>query len=352
MPSVFQRHMAYLRVVKSFLRCRFLDRKPFMLSHLITNRCNARCPFCPWRFPGGEELTLQEVENLYREASHLGFPLNFIWGGEPLLREDLTAAVRFSQMYGMSTSVFTNGYLLDQHHGFARYCDGLIVSLDAADSSHDAIRGVKNLFVHVVHGIDLVKRKYPAVEIFINCLLSRLNPGKIPGIMELAKEIGVTVFFSPVLYDDRFPYGETPGEIPDMTKPVDALKEDFLLIREYKERGYPVNNSRFSMDYFIEERRFYPCCWPFVCLTVHPQGGLEDCMTRTFFANVRHQTLREILRSTAFKKLQSRARTCRLACENLDSIEASGVWELRWDSIGTYHGVFRSEGAGRGSGSP
>ncbi len=317
-----------------------------MLSHLITNRCNATCPFCPWRFSKGNELSTSEIQNLYKQASHLGFTLNFIWGGEPLLRNDLTEVVQFSNECGLSTSVFTNGYLLAKHHEFARYCDALIVSLDAGDESHDAIRGTKNLIENTIKGIELIKISYPEVEIFANCLLSRLNPGRIPGIMELAKELEITVFFSPVLYDERFQCGEPPIQIPDLRKSMDALREDYLLIKEYKRRGYPVNNSSFSMDFFIQKRTSYQCYWPHICLTVYPEGNIEDCMTRTFFGNLRHQCLKEILNSPSSRTLQSKIRQCSRACHNLDSIEASGVWELRWDSLRNYHEIFRSKDCG------
>jgi MoaA/NifB/PqqE/SkfB family radical SAM enzyme len=317
-----------------------------MLSHLITNRCNATCAFCPWRFPSGDELTTEEIAGLYQQAARLGFPLNFIWGGEPLLREDLTEVVRFSQSRGMSTSVFTNGYLLPQHNEFARHSDAIILSLDTADETHDSIRGREGLFKNAVQGIEMVKAKYPNVEILINCLLSRLNRGQIPGIMELSKEIGVTVFFAPVLYDERFPSGDTTAHIPQLGKSAEELREDYLLIRDYKTRGYPVNNSTFATDYFVEKGTSYPCCWPMVCVTIYPDGSLEDCMTRTFFADIRQQRLRAILKSSHFKTMQSKARRCKQACVNLDSIEASGVWQLQWESVRNYHGVFRPKERG------
>jgi hypothetical protein len=194
--------------------------------------------------------------------------------------------------------------------------------------------------------MELVKIRYPEVEIFINYLLSRLNPGKIPGIMDLAREMEITVFFSPVLYDDRFQCGGTPINIPDLRKSMDALREDFLLIKAYKLKGYPVNNSSSSMDYFIQKRTSYRCYWPHICLNVYPDGGLEDCITRTFFANLRRQPLREILNSPAFRILQSKIRRCSLACQSLEYIEASGVWELRWDTLRNYHEIFRPKGGG------
>ncbi len=81
-------------------------------------------------------------------------------------------------------------------------------------------------------------------------------------------------------------------------------------------------------------------------LTVYSEGSLEDCMTRSYFASVHRQSLRDIVNSPPFRALQSKTRQCASACQNLDSIEASGVWQLRRDCVRNYHGIFRPKGNG------
>lgn len=331
----------YMRIVKSFLACRLFSRKPFMLSHLITYQCNCTCPFCPWRFPEGEELSTREIKELYREASLLGFTLNFIWGGEPLLREDLPEVVASSNAWGLPATVFTNGSHLTEAHEFAEGAEAVIISLDAADEEHDRIRGEAGLFRRVLSGIDLLRRRYPRLDLIINSLLSSLNPGKIPGIMELAKELHLSVFFSTVWFNEEVCRDESGEPIRDLRKKPEELREDFLLIKEYKERGYPVNNSLHSINYFIRGGGSYRCYWPYVCLSVYPDGGVEDCLTKKPLANLRQMPLGELMTSPLFKEALYRVRGCRLSCSALDPIETAGVWEFRWDSLKNYHAVFR-----------
>ena len=73
--------------------------RPWILSHLLTDRCNAACRTCLWR--GGpapeeadraalgdgrlspSELSTDEVSWLYRQAGALGVAQLVVWGGEP-----------------------------------------------------------------------------------------------------------------------------------------------------------------------------------------------------------------------------------------------------------------------------
>lgn len=43
--------MLSARVVLKALRPRFVDQRPFILSHLLTARCNADCVTCLWKMP-------------------------------------------------------------------------------------------------------------------------------------------------------------------------------------------------------------------------------------------------------------------------------------------------------------
>ena len=53
--------MLSARVVLKALRPRFVDQRPFILSHLLTARCNADCVTCLWKMPAHsavEELSI------------------------------------------------------------------------------------------------------------------------------------------------------------------------------------------------------------------------------------------------------------------------------------------------------
>ena len=77
--------------------------RPFVVNHLVTVRCNLRCPFCyvsgpeqdAWNrehYPRRDELGTAETRAFYRELVAEGFKLAVVLGGEPLLRDDLGEA--------------------------------------------------------------------------------------------------------------------------------------------------------------------------------------------------------------------------------------------------------------------
>src|SRR5262249_55197925 len=61
--------------------------RPRLLTYIVTFRCNARCVMCDsWRKDGEGELTLEQIERIYRQLP----PLHAVrlTGGEPFVRKD------------------------------------------------------------------------------------------------------------------------------------------------------------------------------------------------------------------------------------------------------------------------
>ena len=69
--------------------------RPFVLGHLITNRCMCRCPSCLWRHNDWEDVPADDIKRFYAEAAEEGFLGTAISGGEPFLRKDLGAPLGF-----------------------------------------------------------------------------------------------------------------------------------------------------------------------------------------------------------------------------------------------------------------
>ena len=86
---------------------------PFIIFS-VTKRCNLSCRGCYSRTlhdSGGEEMDVQEMRNLIREAGELGVSIILLAGGEPLLRPDIfSLAMEFKDTL---FPLFTNGLLID-----------------------------------------------------------------------------------------------------------------------------------------------------------------------------------------------------------------------------------------------
>jgi len=318
---------------------RLVSRSPLVLSHLVTGRCNCRCATCLWRDPTADEMTADEIARLYRDARRCGLLLNSIWGGEPLLRDDLPDIVCASKANRLETIVITNGSLLaDRLDELAPWTDCFIVSIDAIGVRHDEMRGRPGVFDAACAAIEQTRRRYPHVKVIINAVLSRLNAGEGPGLAELARDLGVSIYFSPIEVTYRTGPPDQPAKEPLALTP-DELSDAFQELLALKRRGLPINNSAEYLRTFIGGKTPYVCFSPVLCVAVASNGDVYGCfMPGGEFGSLRERSLPEILRMPHVRRLR-RPQRCSI-CNNADVIDASNVWALHPESLLAYLRVY------------
>ncbi|MGQ9781892.1 MAG: radical SAM protein [Nitrososphaeria archaeon] len=173
----------------------FKTMAPFLVVWNYTNACNLKCVHCYQRAdkPTLDELTTEErllvvdqlVEN---KVSALAFS-----GGEPLMRKDLFQVAEHAHNNGLYISVATNGTLLTKEvveRLRKSGVDYVEISLDGATKeTHESFRNVVGSFERTLKGIE------NAVGLgMFTCIATtatRRNLHEIPGILRLAKEMGV-----------------------------------------------------------------------------------------------------------------------------------------------------------------
>lgn len=322
-----------IKATFSFLKTRFSrSPNPIYLSHLVTTRCNANCPYCHWKNKREKEMTAKEIRSLYKEAKKVGFIFNHIWGGEPLLREDICEIVEYSKEEGFITSLVTNGFNLSKNHNFIPYLDLIIVSLDAPDERHDKIRQKKGLFKNAIEGIETIRSLYPNLPLYICSVLSSLNRGVIPQMMELALRYNAQIYFCPVGTNLTISEWGDQTNARSLQKTPKELIEDFKLIKEYKQAGYPVQSSYFFFDHYIKGGGKYKCYRPRVYLNIYPNGDVETCFYG-IIGNVKERELKTIIQSYEYKDAVKRAESCSEGCHANDAIELSGLWHFNLKSL-------------------
>jgi MoaA/NifB/PqqE/SkfB family radical SAM enzyme len=120
---------------------------PRLLTYIVTFRCNARCVMCDsWRKEGEGELTLAEIERIYRMLPRLHAVR--LTGGEPFVRKDLDQIAALTQeiLQPSLLHVTTNGFLTER---IVSFCEGrdravplqLLVSIDGVGEKHNQVRG-------------------------------------------------------------------------------------------------------------------------------------------------------------------------------------------------------------------
>jgi radical SAM protein with 4Fe4S-binding SPASM domain len=113
-------------------------------------------------------------------------------GGEPFLRQDLFAILDYVRKCGFSTSLMSNGTLIDGDMAWRIKEAGVSdvqISLDGLEPTHESLRG-KGSFQRTLTGIrNLVAQ---GVEANINLTVSGLNMNETGELVRLAEELGVS----------------------------------------------------------------------------------------------------------------------------------------------------------------
>lgn len=85
-------------------------------SFHIVKPCNMRCKFCYATFDDmaiNKQLPLNDAKNILLKLKEAGVKKITFAGGEPLLYRNLLEAINYASGIGLTTSIITNGYLLD-----------------------------------------------------------------------------------------------------------------------------------------------------------------------------------------------------------------------------------------------
>ncbi len=273
-----------------------------------------------------EELDTETIESLYRGAGDAGLVANAIWGGEPLLREDLPRLCRTSRDAGLITTVITNGYLLpDRARELSGEIDSLIVSIDYPDSErHDSFRGKKGIFERAVEGIEILRRLRAPQKIIINCLLHRGNEGLMEEMARLAVSLGVSLYVCPAKEGTLLDTGQSNREAIAQRERQREAAAQLLRLK----RNYPINNSRTYLQRYLLEGKPYTCRAPLVFITVTPDGDVTSCFRKNNpYGNIRETDFARIMKGYNRGEALGAAEGCQL-CNNPNVVDTSYVWRL------------------------
>ena len=106
---------------------------PLLVNWSLNYSCNFSCEHCYSRFEKAEELPADQVLEAGRRLAQAGVLFANFGGGEPLLRRDLLAVSRELTALGLSLSMNSNGWLLDE--AAARGCGTPVSSASASRST-------------------------------------------------------------------------------------------------------------------------------------------------------------------------------------------------------------------------
>lgn len=177
---------------------------PHLAELELVGQCNLRCRMCPSQFreegaPWGPPafMSWELFTRLTRELA--GVPRLHLQGlGEPLLHPRFFPMVAHARARGFRVSLGTNGTLINRRR--ARLLaesgiDSVSVSVDAASTgAYEALR-VRGSFRRVLRGLLLLSRAKARIELRIVAVAMRGNLHELPGLVRLARRLGVPKVF-------------------------------------------------------------------------------------------------------------------------------------------------------------
>lgn len=288
-------------------RLRYAKIKP-------TDDCNSRCITCDyWRTKHDGEMDLAEILGVLADLRAQGVEELIFTGGEPTLRKDLTDMVAEARRLGFrSIGLTTNSLSLNTKKIDALLEAGLtevVLSLEGLDL-HDEIRGVPGNTAKVVRNLEHFAARrdegaYPDIGIRIGMTLMGKNLHEVPGVIDLARCHGATLFFNLIDRGAYFFRG-IEGSLFDIEDwdAFDGLVDSLIDLK----LGEPdlIGNSLSSLDY---ARRYFrdpkqaeiPCYLGYVGIEIDSNADVySNCWGLPPVGNLRRTPLADILAGPAY----------------------------------------------------
>jgi radical SAM protein with 4Fe4S-binding SPASM domain len=259
----------------------------------ITFVCNHACSFCYNCPTGQKEMTTAEIHDALRKLAEFNILYLTLTGGEPLVRKDFFDIARRARELGFAIRIYTNGYLIDE--AMARKIREIAnpveieISLHGArPETHEKLTCVPGSLARLIQGVRHLRAL--GVKVNLKCPITRDNQEEVLDMHRLAKDLGCTIIFDPVI---------TPRDDGDKDPLALMATDDFL--------------RRYWSDSAYAEARKEPVPMPrhdgpgeAVCgtgrsgLAIDPYGNIYPCVQwRRRVANIKDvAALRDIWRTS------------------------------------------------------
>ena len=166
-----------------------------------TLRCNAKCKHCGSR--AGEnvcvkdEISGDEVKKVFKEVSEKCNPAEIIaqiTGGEPLLREDVFDVMKYIKSLGFTVCMTTNGMLITDEiieKMKDAGVDGISVSIDGLEKTHDNFRGVPGAYNKSIEGIKRLVKSGILSELQVTTVANKMNIHELEELKNIMELLGI-----------------------------------------------------------------------------------------------------------------------------------------------------------------
>ena len=273
----------------------------------VINTCNARCRTCDrWKEKTDPTiLSTDEGKSLIRQLAEIGVLNLTLTGGEPLQRKDIYELVAFAKEQQLSTSLYTNGLLLNVRRAKELIDSGLDLIYLSIDGStpevNDGLRGINGYFDLTMKALESLKslRSNSHPKIFVAVTITKKNLHDLEPIARLVKKNGLDgLLLQLALHAPQIKYrvdsdlAFQPGEGAALQAVIDKVVEKYG-------NFLPMNREyyRHFADYVEQPEKLYAQvnAVGFATTVINPWGDVyPDPLGTDSMGNLRRQTFKEI----------------------------------------------------------
>jgi len=171
------------------------EYKPRLIFWEVTKGCNLRCIHCratATELMSPDDLPTKKALDIISQIADFGNPILVLSGGEPLYRADIFELAEYATKRGLRVALATNGTLVTKDVAQKIKESGIkrvSISLDGADATtHDSFRGIPGSFDAAIYGMKNLQEI--GVSVQINTTIARHNAHQLPGVLDLARNLG------------------------------------------------------------------------------------------------------------------------------------------------------------------
>jgi len=217
-------------------------RVPLNVMLSVTNRCTSNCIYCNIPSRRQRELTTKEIFGLIDQLIEMRTQRLGLWGGEPLIRDDIGQIVDYAKNKGLFVTLDSNGYLIKERLQDLKNLDHFILALDESEEMHDHNRGAGS-FQKAMEAAKLLKGKLSTWTITV---LTKHNLEGIDFILETARNYGFLATFQ-VLHHNEILGRNSESLLPS----AEAYRTAIRKLIHKKKTGSPIASSLRYLEHLL-----------------------------------------------------------------------------------------------------
>lgn len=270
-----------------------------------TDLCNARCKHCYiWDKKPKHSLPFEQIKKIVKSKAVTKNTLIGLEGGEFILHPEYEKIIKYLKTEHPNFDLLSNCVNLFKLISIVKQYPPkrLYLSLDGLETTHNNMRGVKDLYPKVIKAIEEL---HAIVPISVMFTLSPFNDfGDLKAVINICKNYGVDLrigiynnmeyFETKVNVDDTDSLSYQIKDIPEEVKIFDENYDFMALYTSYRNKQVVL-----------------PCLSIRDSIVIYPNGDIPLCQNKqTILGNLYNEPLHKIINKKSTKRLHKESYNC------------------------------------------